>query len=75
MGRKVTPKKVNCVVEGHLDCQDLYPVIRKLVPEAPKDAEIEVYVDVPGGGDWSNMRLDVSEENRINFTVSWEEIE
>lgn len=27
----------------------------------PDDAEVRVYVDVPGGGDWSNMEIDIAE--------------
>ncbi len=79
MGRKVTSKiktkKISSVVEGYLDCEDLYPLIQKLVPEAPADATIDVYVDVPGGGDWSNMKLDLDLVNHVKFTVSWEEKE
>ncbi len=29
----------------------------------PEDAEI--FVNVPGGGDWSNMRLDIGEDSNI----------
>lgn len=40
--------------------------IRKLVG-APETAE--VYVSVPGGGDWSNMDLTIDKKHTI--TVEW----
>jgi hypothetical protein len=79
MGRKVSSKirtkRISSVVEGLLDSEDLYPLIQKLVPEAPEDATIDIYVDVPGGGDWSNTKLDLDLVNQVKFTVSWEEKE
>lgn len=45
-----------------LDSED----IRKLV-DAP--AHAEVYVSIPGGGDWSNMDLTIDKDTTI--TVEW----
>lgn len=45
--------------------------LQKLFQEAgisvPQNAEI--YISVPGGGDWSNTSLDITEETPIE--VSW----
>jgi hypothetical protein len=69
---RITTRKVSTEQEGYLDVNDLYPLIQKLVPEAPSDATINVWVDVPGGGDWSDMKIDIDLVNHIKFTVSWE---
>lgn len=39
----------------------------KLLPEIPATADI--YISIPGGGDWSNMDLDVTTEHPI--VVTW----
>lgn len=40
--------------------QDILALVRKRA-HIPADAEVRVYVDVPGGGDWSNMEIDIAE--------------
>lgn len=67
-----TTKLIKSIVEGYLDVNDLYPLIHKLVPEVPADATIDVYVDVPGGGDWSDTKLDIDLAHHVKFAVSWE---
>lgn len=68
-------KKVTSKVEGYLEAKDLHPLIRKLVPSAPPDAKIAIYVQVPSSGDYSGMPLDINEELNLEFTVSWEDNE
>lgn len=36
----------------------------------PKDARI--FVDVPGGGDWSNMELNIDDDRPV--VVTWSEV-
>lgn len=35
----------------------------------PKDAKGRLTIWVPGGGDWSNMELDIDDDNPIRITV------
>lgn len=39
--------------------------------DIPENAD--VFIMVPGGGDWSNMRLDVDNDNPV--TITWKERE
>lgn len=68
-------KQISSKVGGYLEAKDLHPLIRKLVPSAPPDAKIDIYIQVPSGGDYSGMPLDIDKELNIDFTVSWEENE
>lgn len=65
-------RKVSSIAKGFLEADDLWPLIKKLVPDAPKDAIINIWIDVPSGGDWSGEKLEISSLNHIKFTVSWE---
>jgi hypothetical protein len=44
--------------------------------EAAADLQIpstaDIYIQIPGGGDWSNTSLDVDKKNPI--VITWEEI-
>jgi predicted ATP-dependent serine protease len=46
-----------------------YLASAKITNLPPRNADI--FVQVPGGGDWSNTSLDISDENPV--VVSWEE--
>ena len=63
-------KKITSRAEGYLEVKDLYPAIRKLVPSAPPEAKISVFVQVPSG-----MPLDINENLNIQFSVTWDEKE
>jgi hypothetical protein len=60
-------------VSGALDINDLYRLVQQAVPDAPADATIDLYVRVPGGGDWSSTDLDVDLETHVQFHVEWTE--
>lgn len=50
-----------------IDRQDILDFLRQKFPGIPDDAVVEF--DVPGGGSWSNMSIDISEDTPIN--VRW----
>lgn len=64
-------------IEGQLDYQALAEMARRLAAselgrDIPETASLTLNVYVPGGGDWSNMDLDV-EAHPVQFTVEWTE--
>lgn len=67
--RIVTTRSVR--VDGELTFADLAKLVRAQVG-VPAGASVRLYVDVPGGGDWSNTDLDV-EDHPVKFTVEWTE--
>ena len=48
---------------------DVIAIMRKSGLDVPDDAQVAV--DVPGGGDWSNTRLDVDQDSPL--IVKWTE--
>jgi hypothetical protein len=51
--------------------KDLVEFMKKLGYDLPRDASI--YVNVPGGGDWSNTSLDIDKETPV--VVTWATVE
>jgi len=73
--KKSKIKQVASKADGYLEAKDLHAEIRKLVPSAPPGAKINIYVNVPSGGDYSGMPLNIDKDVNIEFTVTWEENE
>ncbi len=48
---------------------DIINLLNEAGVAAPKNAVVEF--DVPGGGDWSNMSVDIDQDNPV--TVRWTE--
>lgn len=46
-------------VECDVTASDILALVRQHV-HIPEGANVRVYVDIPGGGDWSNMELDIA---------------
>ena len=55
-----------------LDATDVREMLRRRFPNETIPATAAVYVRVPGGGDWSNTKLDVGSD--ANVIVEWDEI-
>lgn len=61
------------VTTQHLSCEvtaaDILDVVRQhtLIPEG---ARVRIFVEVPGGGDWSNTELDIA-EHPVRVRISW----
>lgn len=56
-----------------IDRDDLIEYLTEKGYRVPDDAK--VFVPVPGGGDWSNMDLDIGKaDERALITVSWESV-
>ena len=60
-------------VSGQLAIEALYELVQRVVPEAPLDATIELYVRIPGGGDWSSTDLELDLQRVVQFNVRWRE--
>lgn len=67
--RTVTTRTVT--VQGELGLKDLTHLVRAQVG-VPPGAVVHMYVEVPGGADWSSMDLDI-EDHPVKFTVEWSE--
>lgn len=67
--RKTT--RVHTIEEHHLevDAALLIKALRAVGYDVPDTADIWMWV--PGGGDWSNTRLDVDEDGAVH--VTWTE--
>ena len=58
-------------VTGAISTGALFELVYREVKDMPPDAQIDLFVSVPGGGDWSNTNLEIGEEHRVNFRVRW----
>lgn len=63
---RVVAKKVTESFEAEFTHDDIINALRDAGHKVPVDAE--VFVRVPGGGDWSNMNLDLMDAPVI---VTW----
>lgn len=52
-----------------MDRGDLIQTLINIGYDVPRNAE--VFIHVPGGGDWSNMNLDVDSDSPL--TITWTE--
>jgi hypothetical protein len=69
---KTTTKKL---VEGKIPICALYDAVcRELPVDRPVNVDITIFVDVPGGGDWSYEELDV-DSHPVKFRATWTEVE
>jgi hypothetical protein len=60
--------------DGELAYKDLIKAVGKLLPtNQSTQVDIQVYVSVPSGGDYSGMDLDVADEP-IKFRATWTEV-
>jgi hypothetical protein len=62
----------NVKIEGAIDYEDLVGLLKAKIGVPLRGVSFTLYVDVPGGGDWSNTELDV-EEHPVKFVVEWTE--
>lgn len=58
-------KTTSCVVE--IGRKEILEILRRNYHEIPDNALI--YIMVPGGGDWSNTRLDIGVD--VDLKVAW----
>lgn len=66
---KVTPNTKQ-VLEGTIGPAELAAFLRQTI-EIPEGATVVFKIKVPGGGDYSNMTLDVTDEEPLHFTAEW----
>lgn len=48
-------------------------LIEKFIAEAPNGAQVKVYVAIPGGGDYSNMDLDIEDDFPVHLEYTFSE--
>jgi len=63
----VRTTKVDCTLSG----AEIVQLLRLQHPDLRSGGTIEVFVNVPGGGDWSNQRLDITDSFPLNVTITW----
>lgn len=71
---KLNQRKPSTVkMTAELDSADLWELVKlKAVPRVGKIVgPVRVYIEVPGGGDWSNSPLDVTADRPV--IVEWEQ--
>jgi phenylalanyl-tRNA synthetase beta subunit len=66
---KVTPNTKQCL-EGSISATELAAFLRQTL-EIPEGARITFTFRVPGGGDYSNMDLEVTDAEPLQFTAEW----
>jgi hypothetical protein len=71
MSEVITTKVVTTTVKKTvtLDRKAIQRLLAQVMSGVPVDANI--YIDIPGGGDWSNTSLDISSDNPV--TIEWTE--
>lgn len=71
--KKIYSKKVEITREDILELvhKKMGGMIGIDITKPMKDDKIEVFVKVPGGGDWSNTNLDIDENNPIVVDVQY----
>jgi hypothetical protein len=61
-----------------LDGEDLYrhfvDFIKLNIPSGKDPEDVRFYVNVPGGGDWSNMELDINEKSPLIIEIKQKSI-
>lgn len=66
-------KKTKHEVTGQVEYKDLVGLICKQLPVGINvKVDIAVFVDVPGGGDWSYEQLDCR-QHPVQFRATWTE--
>lgn len=48
-----------------LNDKDLFELLNSYLDIPSNATDIEIYVAIPGGGDWSNMNLNIDKDNEI----------
>lgn len=69
---KVTPlQAANVKMRAELDCADIWQAVLAKIGNVKVMGEVRVFIEVPGGGDWSGMDLDVDARNPVvvEYTV------
>jgi hypothetical protein len=66
---KVTPNTKQCL-EGTIGPAELAAFLRQTF-EIPEGADVTFTFKVPGGGDYSNMSLAVTDEDPLRFSAEW----
>ncbi len=61
-------------VEGQIEFSALVALVSKQLPTRAGPLEVKIYVDVPGGGDWSYEKLEC-ERHPVKFSATWTEVE
>ncbi len=70
--RTTTIEKHNQIKMTHSDIVRLLKNTGE-IPESMEAHQVDVYFQVPGGGDWSNTSVDITSGDPI--IVSWKEVE
>jgi hypothetical protein len=72
---KLEMKKTETIEHSvKLGANDLFDMLRRSgvpVPDSATALDLQVYVRIPGGGDWSNTDLNISANNPV--CVKWTE--
>ena len=56
-------------LECEVNAKDILELVRQHA-HIPEGATVRIYVDIPGGGDWSNMELDI-DEHPVQVRAEW----
>lgn len=52
-----------------INAEDIQSFLMRAGISIPSDAKVSVKFSVPGGGDWSNTDIEISDENPITITI------
>lgn len=69
-----TRTRVTRSCEIRLNREDLLTAVQQVFEEHGNDSipdDAEIAFNVPGGGDWSSMSIDINDENPV--VISWTE--
>lgn len=66
---KATKKIITAEHTIELDSSAIRDMLNEQGAEIPEDAEVRIFVGVPGGGDWSNMDLSITKDCPVR--VEW----
>ena len=61
-------------VEGQIEFSALTALVAKQLPPRAGPLAVKIYVDVPGGGDWSSEQLEC-DQHPVKFSATWTEVE